>query len=114
MEDLDEIRQQKQLAKEKEFDQVKIAYSNLLHDVLSFHELLAKKDTVYDMLTLVLRIAKTILDFESGVIISYEGKEFNVIHTINETDTLKMYVELSILDNIYSNIFENNHIELHC
>jgi len=96
----------------QELDEVKLAYSNLLHDVLSFNELISKKDNTFDILTLVLRLSMSILDYHAGVISNYEGNEFNIIHSINLNENYKALIKDDIINGTYKNSLQKKHAEL--
>ncbi|MEW5822298.1 MAG: SpoIIE family protein phosphatase, partial [Cyanobacteriota bacterium] len=88
----------------QQLDEIKLAYNNLLHDVLSFNELLSKKDSTTDILKLVLRLAMSIIDFKSGVIFAYEAKDLKPVHHINLSEEFEKQIKVFLNTNKYENI----------
>lgn len=95
-----------------QLDEIKLAYTNLLHDVLSFNELLSKKESSSDILKLVLRLSRSIIDFKAGVIFKHEGKELNNIHSINLENDFKEHVNNYLQENKYDNIIIKQRFDL--
>ena len=96
----------------QELDEIKIAYSNLLHDVLSFNELLSKKDSTNEILTLVLRLAISIIDFPTGIIFSYEAGELKPAHSINLDSDFQEHIENYLSKNKYEPIILKKRADL--
>lgn len=96
----------------QELNEVKLAYSNLLHDVLSFNELISKKEHTGEILTLVLRLARSIIDFTSGVILNFEGSDFKVVHSINVQQDFQQRIEHFISHNKYQDITIKQRVEV--
>lgn len=95
-----------------ELEEIKIAYSNLLHDVLSFNELISKKNNPNEILTLVLRLARTIIDFSAGAIFSIDSNEYKLVHSININDNYKEYIDSFLRENKYESILINQRLDI--
>lgn len=97
---------------QSQLEEIKLAYSNLLHDVLSFNELLSKKDSSADILKLVLRLSRSIIDFKAGVIFKYDGDELHNIHSINFENNFEQHVKSFLEDNKYDGIIIKQRFDL--
>ncbi|MGD9581919.1 MAG: SpoIIE family protein phosphatase [Vampirovibrionia bacterium] len=87
----------------QQLEDIKLAYNNLLHDVLSFNELLSKKENTIEILTLVLRLARSIIDFNSGAIFRLESEEPQLTHSINITEEFQQEINKYIKEKKYEN-----------
>lgn len=87
----------------QQLEEIKLGYNNLLHDVLSFNELLSKKENTFEILTLVLRLARSIIDFNSGAIFRLESGEPQLTHSINITEQFQEQINSYIKEKKYEN-----------
>jgi serine phosphatase RsbU (regulator of sigma subunit) len=110
MKDLNQLQSELRSAK-SELDEFKLAYSNLLHDVLSFNEIISKKDNTLEILTLVLRLARTIIDFSSGIIFNFQANEFQGVHSINLDGHKQGIIDMSLRSREYYQIVEDEKIQ---
>lgn len=68
---------------------VKLAYNTLLTDVLSFSELISKKEDTHEILRLFLRLSRSILYFNQGVVVELSENSGKIVHSIDITPSFR-------------------------
>lgn len=95
-----------------QLDEVKLAYNNLLHDVLSFNELLSKKNNTTEILKLVIRLARSIIDYSSGIIFIYESNELKKVHSININNDYEGHIKDFLTNSKYESIIIKQRMDI--